>query len=139
MQPLTIKLVLFGTIPSKKNNKVARVNSSGSAYITSAFNYKKWLKNKGNPQFIELKRKLRMKHPGLQLPISDQVKFHVIFYFGDIRKRDLINKMETLQDLLQHHGFILDDSYYILNPISAAGKYQRGLYRTEIYLTGPIL
>lgn len=138
MQKTVIKLVINGTIPSKKNNKIAAVNKAGQAYMTTGFNYKKWLKNVGHPKFKELLEHCKQKYPHIEFPLQRTVKMHVLMYFGDAKARDVTNKLETIQDMLKdrEHQFVQDDSYFWLNPAGGEGKYKKGVTRTEIYLSG---
>jgi Holliday junction resolvase RusA-like endonuclease len=136
-QPITLKLVIKGTIPSKKNNKQLGVNKAGKPYSTTSARFKQWHKQH-HYQVTEWLYKQVERYPDLEVPMLKKIKMKVLFYFGDDKDRDLSNKLETIQDLLTDTGVIYNDSYRVL-AIEADGKYVKGHTRTEIYLTFPHL
>lgn len=59
----------------------------------------------------------------------------MLFYFPDSKKRDLTNKVETINDELVDHKIIFDDDFKVVKPISIDGFVDRCRPRTEIYIT----
>ena len=133
MQPITLKMVMKGTVPSKKNNQIIKTTKTGKTYVTASAAYKAWYKVHYQ-KVVDWLYEKTLLHPELEVPITQKIKFKVLFYFGDDRDRDLSNKIETLQDLLKDAGVIYDDSYRILS-LESDGKYTKGNTRTEIYFT----
>jgi hypothetical protein len=145
---LTLRFKLTGLIPSKKNDyysennirwvvkdaiKKHGVSMRAFAYITS--NAKSWIRgskkyldwlNNITPQINEQKKFWEDKY-GLKYPL-DFVSIKTYYFFADRTARDLINKDESIYDMLVQKGVILDDNYGVLYKTASDG----GCYKGEI-------
>lgn len=142
---VTLRFVVTGRIPSKKNSYVVKVmkdkaiallRGSGLVPVKTAIAalYKVYIRFTGSPDYQEFVKKNKAKMlvqmqsyketfgaKGLVFPIQ-RCSMQVKFYFADLYKTDLSNKAETIQDLLVACHIILDDNYKVLNPITYMGK-----------------
>lgn len=123
---LTLRFVITGKIPSKKNSQIVRIayTKQKKPYVRFIGNpeYKKFEdRNKGVmlAQMMEYRKTFAEK--GLTFPIS-RASMVVKFYFKDLYEQDLSNKAETIQDLLVACKILEDDNYKILNPVTYMGK-----------------
>lgn len=142
----TIRYIITGKIPSKKNNASSiALRSDGINYIKKlnkpmltvseamkAVNrvqskmvgnveYKKFIK-KYKP-IIEEQNHFWVKQlasKGLVFPLS-KATISVRLYFANRYRTDSVNKLQTIQDLLVESKVISDDNYNVLNPIHIAG------------------
>lgn len=143
----TIRFVLKGRIPSKKNKQMAVV-SKGDAkkflYATMRDNGKislsdalravdmakgKMIGNKAYYAFLELFRPVireqmkaqeqKMAAKGLQFPLK-KARLSLKFYYADRHITDTVNKQQSIQDLLVDCGVVKNDDYGTLNPISSS-------------------
>jgi hypothetical protein len=141
----TIRFVLTGKIPAKKNNqmsvtvrKVARdwakkqstkrqatwsdvhkAISMCSSKMRGNVKYNDFLKQ-SKPIILEQMQvwSKRLEHRGIVFPIP-KATMSLKFYFKDKYVRDCVNAQQTIQDLLVDCGVIVDDNYNALNPITA--------------------
>ena len=142
---ITLRFVIAGDIPSKKNNQAirliydkAKALLKGKAMVTAkeALDavYKVYIRFIGNPgykQFVEDKKaaileqqiyfKEQFGEKGLIFPI-DRASMVCKFYFKDRYKQDLSNKAETIQDLLVFCNILTDDNHFVLNPVTYMAK-----------------
>lgn len=153
----TIRFVLTGKVPSKKNNqqaiairKFARQWAISQAKIqpqpTWADVHKAigMVKSKmrGNIAYLEFIKKikpiiieqmqfwsLRLKDKGLIFPLSKST-LSLQLYFKDRYITDTVNKQQTIQDVLVECGVISNDDYKTLNPIhsESASFYEEIIY-----------
>lgn len=141
---VTIRFVLKGKIPSKKNRVTSvAVRKDAKDYINSlpvgiskadairAIN-KVYSKVVGNIEFKEWVEKQkpilitqaakwsdRLSAKGLIFPIPSAA-LSLRFYFNNRYVTDTVNKQQSVQDLLITAGIIADDDYNTLNPIYSA-------------------
>lgn len=139
----TIRFVLTGTFPAKKNQqqavtirKVARdwANKQAKLRQPTWADVHKGIsmcssKMRGNAKYKEFLEKTkpivhsqmkvwseRLQDKGLIFPIS-QSTLNLSFYWKDRYVRDTVNAQQTIQDLLVDCGVIANDDYKSLNPI----------------------
>jgi hypothetical protein len=97
---------LDGLIPSKKNSKQIFKKKSGQRFITSSNAYKKW--QQGAAYQINLQKSNFKK---TVFPIKKCVFIRVTLFFGDRKRADNTNKVESVHDLLVDTGIIADDDW----------------------------
>jgi len=150
----TIRFVVTGKIPSKKNNtmavtirKIARayVNQSAKGGMISVkdaqlaigkthskvrgnVEYQEWVRTQ-KPILLEQMHTWveRLGGKGLIFPIH-KATLSVRFYFNNNYLIDTINKLESIQDLLVSCQIIKDDNYQVLNPT----KQESANYKDEL-------
>lgn len=153
----TIKFVITGNVPSKKNNqqavtvrKVARswaFNAQKSGRPATWADVQKAIsmvssKMRGNAKYNDFLKKTepiileqmqwwskRLSEKGLVFPI-DRATMTLKLHFKNRYITDTVNKQQTIQDLLVHCGVIKDDNYNCLNPIisKSASYYEEIIY-----------
>jgi hypothetical protein len=160
----TLRFVITGTVPSKKNRQRARI--SWKAAIVKA---KEILKAKGSinladlftilralvpyvsppPAFDEWEKKAigivveqaaqeRLSYPELIFPIGTRCRLKIYHYWADNDVRDNSNKAETLHDVFVKAGIIAGDNWQCLFRNEAEAELYRGEitdHITEISLT----
>lgn len=113
-----MKLILYGSTPSKKNSKIVICRGKFPNLIPSK-NYTEWHKD----ALIQLKGKKKIE--------SNRIT--ITFFAGDNRKFDLTNKAESIMDTLVDAGLIEDDNYSIISElILRFGGVEKGQARCEI-------
>jgi hypothetical protein len=144
---VTIRFVIQGTIPSKKNNQQAicvrkdayklikELASQQNGHITKsqAFGaikkvYGKMRGNEAYNAFLKQQKPLlqaqaqvwsqRLQAKGLIFPLT-AASMNLRFYFAHRYRQDSVNKQQAVQDLLKDCQIIADDDYTVLNPITA--------------------
>ena len=143
----TIRFVITGKIPSKKNHQQAiAVRRNAKEYIRSLHGEKgsislsdalnaidmvngKMMANLEYAKFLEeIKPVLneqkewwmaRLREKGLTFPLY-QSTMSLRLYFKDRYVTDTVNKQQTIQDVLIDCGIISNDDYNTLNPIYSA-------------------
>lgn len=140
----TIKFVIKGYIPSKKNNQQAvsrrreaveflkelfkKNTTINKAQAFEAIK-KVTAKMRGNSRYVqfledqkaemERQRKYwlsRLESKGLTFPVS-KAMVNIRFYFAQKYRQDSLNKQQSVQDLLKDTKIIFDDDYLCINPI----------------------
>jgi hypothetical protein len=142
----TIRFVIRGNVPSKKNNQQAvTIRKHARSW---ANNQQKLGKNptwndvqkaismtsskmRGNVKYIDFVKKhkpvlqkqmaewaSRLGKKGLIFPLS-KATMTLTFYFKNRYITDTVNKQQTIQDLLVESGVIANDDYKTLNPINS--------------------
>jgi hypothetical protein len=158
----TIRFVITGQIPSKKNNsmavtirKVARVfieknSSNGMISIKNAqkaiglthskirgnTEYQDWVK-KQKPFITEQMHTWidRLQEKGLMFPLQ-KCTLSARFYHNNNYHIDTINKAQSIQDLLVECNVIEDDNYKVLNPIYyASANYKDELVHSICFIS----
>jgi hypothetical protein len=143
----TIRFVITGKIPSKKNSQQAvtlrqharnylneqlkkngvitpkdahRALSMTKAKMRGNLPYQEFLK-KTKPVIMEQMQEwsARLRDKGLIFPIP-KAALSLRFYFNNRYITDTVNKQQTVQDLLVECGVIANDDYNSLNPIHSA-------------------
>jgi hypothetical protein len=158
----TIRFVLTGKIPSKKNNQQAvavRKHARAWAIEQSKKRPATWAdvqkaigmvfgKMRGNKDYKEFLEKVRpilneqsaywvkqLSHKGLIFPL-DKSTLSLRLYFKDRYVTDTVNKQQTIQDILQDCGIIKNDDYKSLNPIhSASANYYEEIVKDIASIT----
>jgi hypothetical protein len=123
---VTLRFVVTGKIPSKKNNQMVKIayTKEKKPYVRFVGNieYKKF-EERNKPKMLEQMMSYRktFADKGLIFPIT-RASMVVKFFFKDLYEQDLSNKAETIQDLLVACNVLADDNYKILNPVTYMGK-----------------
>jgi hypothetical protein len=143
----TIRFVLTGKVPSKKNNQMAvAVRKHARDWLKQEFARKGVItladaqkavsmvraKVRGNQAYYDFLEKIkpviheqmgiwsgRLRDKGLIFPISSAA-MSLRLYFKDRYVTDTVNKQQTIQDVLQACGVICNDDYDTINPIHSA-------------------
>lgn len=143
----TIRFVIKGKIPSKKNNEMAvAVRSEAKTYLQQLqaqnrpLTYKEafaavdmvYGKIVGNQKYkafvaeirdsIDSQKQIwieRLGQKGLSFPLY-KASMTLRLYFKDKYVTDTVNKQQSIQDLLIDCGVIANDDYIRLNPIHSA-------------------
>lgn len=145
-QSTTIRFVLTGKMPSKKNNQQAisvRKKARDWANEQSKLRQPTWAdvhkainmvyaKISGNAEYKKFLEKVRpilhaqstywaeaLSHKGLVFPIHKST-LSLRLHFKDRYVTDTVNKQQTIQDVLKDCGIIQNDDYKSLNPIKSA-------------------
>lgn len=144
---VTIRFVITGKVPSKKNNQQAiAVRKHARDWAKQTAKQKpvpSWddvhkavsmvkSKMRGNVQYMDFLNRVkpvimeqmqywssRLQSKGLIFPIPKST-MSLRFYFKDRYITDTVNKQQTIQDVLVHCGVIANDDYKSLNPIHSA-------------------
>jgi len=144
---VTIRFVITGKIPSKKNNQMSvavrryarewantqaktgrqpswkdvhKVISMCKSKVRPNKEYKSWVE-RTIPKIHEQSsfRSNQLQHRGLIFPIP-KATLSLRLYFKDRYITDTVNKQQSVQDLLVDAGIIANDDYKSLNPIHSA-------------------
>ncbi len=153
---LTMRFVLTGTIPSKKNRQIATMNwkrilkaisgilskSGGSIkmkeivavfkenkpYVRQSEDFRKWNDEAKAIILSQAQKWSRsLEKHNMIFPVR-VASVSIYHYWKDNLVRDNSNKAETIHDLLVDAGVISGDSWQQLNPIKA----EADIYRHEI-------
>jgi Holliday junction resolvase RusA-like endonuclease len=94
------KIILGGSIPSKKNNKKIVTNRrTGRPLIISSDRYQQW----HTSAMWQLKK---------YKPVDDYpIRMSIVFFFPDNRRRDLDNGGASVVDVLTDAGVLEDDDW----------------------------
>lgn len=158
----TIRFVLTGRIPSKKNEKQAATvrkdgrkfikENSENGYISEKkaqealslcysvimpnLEYNKWVEEQR--EIIDKQREVwmnRLGEKGLFFPL-DKCTMSIRFYFDNDYNIDSISKQESVQDLLKDLKIIKDDNYKVLNPIyTSSAQYKDELIYSICFIS----
>jgi hypothetical protein len=150
----TIRFVITGKIPSKKNNSMAvtirkparsylnNVSKNGmvtlkqaqaaisrtSSKVRGNREYQQWVKEQKPIMLKQMNEwSKRLSSKGLVFPLT-KATMSVRFYFNNNYSIDSINKGQSVQDLLVDCNVIQDDNYNVLNPI----HYASANYKDEL-------
>ncbi len=144
---VTIRFVITGKVPSKKNNQQAIAirkfardwakSQQKTGRLAQWDDVQKAIgmvnsKMRGNVQYQEFLKKTkpilhaqmaewseRLYEKGLIFPIK-KASMSLRLYFKDRYVTDTVNKQQTIQDVLIDAGVIANDDYKSLNPIQSA-------------------
>lgn len=106
-----IAFILSGNIPSKKNSKqIFKNKKTGKHFISCSKTYKLWNKEARLQILQQIMNDDTIRHI---LPISSCKKITVYLFFGNKRKTDNTNKVESIHDLLVDYGILIDDNWMI--------------------------
>lgn len=158
----TIRFILTGKIPSKKNNQQAvavRKFARAWANDQSQLRPPTWAdvhkaigmvfgKMRGNADYKAFLEKVRpilqeqsaywvkqLAHKNLTFPLKKST-LSLRLYFKDRYVTDTVNKQQTIQDILQDCCIIQNDDYKSLNPIhSASANYYEEIVKDIAAIT----
>lgn len=158
----TIRFVLTGKIPSKKNNQQAvavRKHARSWALEQAKIRPATWAdvhkgigmvfgKMRGNKDYKDFLDKVRpilqaqsaywvkqLAHKELIFPLKKST-LSLRLYFKDRYVTDTVNKQQTIQDILQDCCIIQNDDYKSLNPIhSASASYYEEIVKDIAAIT----
>ena len=160
---VTLRFVITGAIPSKKNmiwadtnlfkllNKllsftvvmdcVEWLKANLKAYIRNSQKYVKWVEETGPAitaqAAVEI---LKYSKHGLTYPLP-RVHVKVYHYWKDNVARDNSNKYDTIIDLFSSAGLITDDCWQVVRKNESESECYHGEildHITEVYLTVPV-
>lgn len=139
---LTLRFVVIGIIPSKKNDYYSENNyrfimktafesddpkqylyDNLKSWIRGSKRYLKWVDDI-DQSIMEQAEFWRLKY-GLVYPLT-HVSIKNYYYFADRKARDLPNKDESVYDMLVKKAIILDDNYSVLHKTSSDGYCYEG-------------
>jgi hypothetical protein len=143
----TIRFVLVGTVPSKKNNMQSvavrrdarefvgkifaqrKTMTKGEALKAIRMVYSKVRPNSKYAAFLQEQKPVlqqqmaiwsdRLRSKGLIFPLS-KASLTLRFYFKSRYIQDTVNKQQSIQDLLIDAGILSDDDYKTVNPVHSA-------------------
>jgi hypothetical protein len=140
---VTIRFILTGKIPSKKNNQMSvavrkharnwlkkqvfvgraeadKAVSMCKSKVRPNEEYQKWVE-KMKPVLHQQSAwwSKKLEHRGLVFPLK-KATMSIRFYFQHRYVSDTVNKQQSCQDLLVEAGIIANDDYKTLNPIHSA-------------------
>lgn len=122
-----VKFYLDGSIPSKKNSKqIFQNRRTGKPFITTQKNYKIW--------HAAQSLQLNLQKSGKELPILKCEKITVKLFYGDLRKSDNTNKVESVHDLLVDCGILEDDNWFVTGTTEQIPEYRKGEPGCEIII-----
>ena len=107
---------------SKKNSQEIHINCrTGKPFVSQGKLYKQFEKECGYYLFKYKKN------------ISTPVNLKCTFYVKDKRKRDIVNLLNAIQDILVKYGVIADDNYNIVQSVDGSRIiYEKGREETII-------
>ena len=107
---------------SKKNSQEIHINCrTGKPFVSQGKLYKQFEQECG---YYLLKYKKN---------ISTPVNLKCTFYVKDRRKRDIVNLLNAIQDILVKYGVIADDNYHIVKSVDGSRIiYEKGREETII-------
>ncbi len=118
----TEKIVILGQVPSKKNS---RINTrSGRSFPSKR--YSEWHKSASE----QLKAIISITPRG----DFDKVTINYMFYVQDLRRRDISNMIESINDLFVDEGIVEDDDWKHVRIGSGDAELDRENPRAEIII-----
>lgn len=75
----------------------------------------------------------RQKRP--EEPLASPLCVKMIFYHGDLTRRDSDNEATSILDLLKDTRIIADDNWKIIRQIQIENRYEKNAARCEILLS----
>lgn len=158
----TIRFVITGRIPSKKNNSMAVTIRKDARALIKKFSSKGFLtvdeaqkvvskthsKVRGNKEYqkwvIDMRPEIlkqmhvwveRLSKKGLIFPLN-KCTISARFYHNNDYRIDTLNKSQSVQDLLVECNVIKDDNYSVLNPIHyASANYKEELTHSICFIS----
>lgn len=145
---ITVRFVIVGTIPSKKNMIWADSNLNTMlkklysfqvvkdcvdwlrqhlrAFVRNSKKYKDWFEEQRE---VVLKQAAlesqRYEKFGLIFPL-DNVSVKVYHYWDNHIEKDLTNKLDSLNDLFVTCGIVVNDNWQVIGKIESEGEYYGG-------------
>lgn len=123
---ITTELTLYGRVPSKKNNKrILKNKKTGKMFIMSSKSHEDWHVNATKSVLSQ----------NIKTFISP-VEVEICITFGDRRKSDLSNKVESIMDLLVDCRVLQDDNHECVPRITMQSNgYIKNNWITTIKIT----
>jgi len=119
------KIVILGQTPSKKNS---RINTrSGRSFPSKR--YSEW--HKSASEQLEALNLIRDRGD------SNKVTINYMFYVQDLRRRDVSNMIESINDLFVDQGLVVDDDWKHVKIGSGDAELDRENPRAEIFIIEP--
>ena len=117
-----MKIIIPLMTRPKKNSQQIYINkNTGKRFVTQSDRYKEFEQNCG--YFLNRYAK------NINYPIN----LKCTFYVSDKRRRDLVNLLEAIQDILVKYGVIADDNYNIVRSVDNSRIiYEKGREETII-------
>lgn len=117
-------IVLFGSVPSQKNDKVIAINKrTGKRFPMTSGNVRAWQDN------------AEEQLGGFTESFTGRVQIDYMFYVKDNRNRDIDNMVCTVNDALVKSGIIKSDSWQYLKIGFADAEVDKDDPRVELNLT----
>lgn len=113
-----LSLELTGLIPSKKNSKVFSMRLKR---LFPSSKYQQWHKHAMNEVLAQ-----RHTLSAFTLPLMKCQSITVTIYYGDMRRCDNSNKVESVHDLLVDSGILADDSWQVTGPTRQIPIFRKG-------------
>lgn len=111
-------------ITKKNHQRIIRNRSTGAPMVMPSEQYKRYEEDCG--WFLN----------GLDVRISDAVNVRCIFYMPTMRRCDLTNLLESIDDILVKYGVLADDSFKVVAGHDGSRvRLDRENPRTEILIT----
>lgn len=98
----TIKIILKGNIPSKKNSRITN-RKTGRSFPSK--DYSDWHKT----AMLDL---LMQGVPKIKIKRVEWIS--VTVFFPTLRKADITNKIESVMDLMVDYGLLEDDNFLVV-------------------------
>lgn len=99
-----MKIILKGTVPSKKNSK-RRIRRGANVFMVPSEAHEKW-------HSIQMSALAEISYKKNPIQVVQEVT--IDFYVDSKRKADLSNKAESIMDLLVDAGVIEDDNFFVV-------------------------
>lgn len=121
----SLKLVVKGAVPSKKNSRNIFVRN-GKIINTPSKRYKEWHNSVALPLALQFKNCTVIDYP---------ISINIVLYYGTKHRHDLDNALGSLMDLLVDVGILVDDDVNHVSQIAIQhGGQDKENPRAEIYL-----
>lgn len=112
------------TRPKKNSQQIFFNKTTGKRFITQSPQYKQFEKNCWTY--------LKPYAKNISIPIN----LKCTFYVGDRRKRDIVNLLNSIQDILVKYKVLEDDNYNIVKGVDGSRIiYEKGREETIIEIT----
>lgn len=109
---MTADLIYFeldGSIPSKKNRHRVLINSrTGKGFVRSDKTYQEWEEAAAMRLMLQ-----KGQCSGVDFPIEKCEHIKITIYYGDKRKKDNSNVVESIHDALVRAQILKDDNWVI--------------------------
>lgn len=87
-------------------------------------------------KYLEFEKECKKYIPVMEEPINFPINLSCKFYVNDARKRDIVNFVEAVQDILVKYGVLEDDNYNIVASVdNCTMEIDRENPRVEILIT----
>ena len=114
-----IRLQLMGEVPSKKNNKIITKTHK----LIPSTRYREWHKDAMQQLDVQC---------SIQQPIEKEVHIKMIFYHGNMKRKDSDNGVSSILDLLCDKKILKDDCWNIVRSLEIENEYDKNMARCII-------